>query len=243
MSDPHKWLEEVLGEKALEWVEGKNADAISALGDPKDSELYRRILAIYDSKDKIPAAYRVGGAAGSHVYNFWRDDQHVQGIWRKCTLESYASATPEWSTVIDVDALPPPTTDTAKTWVWHGSSLLDEGVEAGHKCERALITLSPGGSDADTFREFDLVGERWVEVADGGFAIATAAKTRKSFRSRDELLVGTDFGGDGSCLTDSGYPRVVRSWRRGTPLEEAVTVFEGEQSDVMANQYARAGCI
>lgn len=237
-ADPHKWLEEVLGEKALEWVEARNAESIGALGDPKETELFRRILAILDSKDKIPSAYRIGGVEGTHLYNFWQDDKHVQGIWRKCTLESFRSETPEWSTVIDVDALPPPTTGTAKTWVWHGSTLLDEGAAAGHRCERVLIALSPGGSDADTFREFDLPQEKWVEPADGGFAMATPAKTDKSWRSRDELLIGTDFGGDGSCLTDSGYPRVVRSWKRGTPLEEAVTVFEGEQTDIAASQFA-----
>lgn len=236
--DPHKWLEGVLDEKALEWVEGKNKACIEALGDPKETEVFRRILSILDSKDKIPAAYRIGGTTGTHLYNFWQDDKHVQGIWRKSTLDSYRSKDTEWSTVIDLDALPPPTTGTAKTWVWHGSTLLDEGPAKGHKVERALIALSPGGSDADTFREFDLGAERWVAPADGGFALDTAAKTRKSWRSRDELLIGTDFGGDGSCLTDSGYPRVIRSWKRGTPLDSAVTVFEGQQTDIAVSQHA-----
>ena len=39
---------------------------------------------------------------------------------------------------------------------------------------------------------------------------------------------GTDFGP--GTLTDSGYPRLVKLWKRGTPLASAVTVFEGEQS-------------
>lgn len=236
ISDPHKWLEDVLGQAQLDWVKERNAECISTLGDPKDFDVYKRILAILDSKEKIPRAYRVGGKDGKYLYNFWQDDVHVQGIWRKCTLESYRSASPAWTTVIDLDALPPPTTDTAKTWVWHGSTLLDEGP-AG-KCDRVLISLSPGGSDADTSREFDLVGEKWVDVQDGGYAMPTAAKTDLGYRSRDEVLVGTDFGADGSCLTDSGYPRVVRSWRRGTPIEDAVTVFEGEQTDIAASQYA-----
>ena len=45
--------------------------------------------------------------------------------------------------------------------VWHGSSLLDEGP-AGN-WDRTLISLSPGGSDADTTREFDLLTESWVQ--------------------------------------------------------------------------------
>jgi prolyl oligopeptidase len=161
---------------------------------------------------------------------------HAKGIWRKTTLASYKSGAPVWKTVIDVDALPPPTTDTAKTWVWHGSTLLDDGP--GTEVDRCIIALSPGGSDADTRREFDLVAEKWVEAADGGFAMPTAAKTQLCWRSRNEVLVGTDFGADGKTLTDSGYPRVVKSWKRGTPIEDAKVVFEGLQSDVAASQYA-----
>jgi len=236
LSDPHKWLEEVLGEKQLDWVKERNAECITKVGNPTETETFRRILSILDSKDKIPSALRIGGKSSETFYGFWQDDKHVQGIWRKTTLESYRSASTEWSTVIDLDSLPPPTTDTAKTWVWHGSTLLDEGE--GSVCDRALIALSPGGSDADTTREFDLAAEKWVEPEDGGYAMPTAAKARRAYRTRNEVLVGTDFGGDGSCLTDSGYPRVYRSWRRGTPIEEAVTVFEGEQKDVSASMYA-----
>jgi len=233
--DPHKWLEEVLGDEPLKWVKSKNDEVIAAVGDPTTTTTYQRILAILDSKDKIPNLYRIGGPDG-FFYNFWQDDVHVQGIWRKTTLASYKTGAPEWKTVIDVDALPPPQCDTAKTWVWHGSTLLDDGPDT--VCDRAIIALSPGGSDADTRREFDLAAEKWVEAADGGFDMPTAAKTQLSWRSRDEVLVGTDFGGDGKCLTDSGYPRVVKSWKRGTPIEEATVVFEGEQTDVAASQYA-----
>ena len=51
-----------------------------------------------------------------------------------------------------------------------------------------------------------------------------------------QLLIGSDFG-EGS-LTSSGYPRVIKSWKRGTPLSEATTVFEGEHEDVSVSQYA-----
>jgi len=153
-SDPHKWLEDVLGEEPMAWVKSKNEEVIAAVGDPTETEGYRRILSILDSKDKIPNLFRIGGEDGL-FYNYWQDDVHVQGIWRKTSLSSYKSGTPEWKTVIDVDALPPPTTDTAKTWVWHGSTLLDDGP--GTVVDRAIIALSPGGSDADTRREFDMV--------------------------------------------------------------------------------------
>ena len=205
------------------------------MGDPAKTETYRRILDILDSKDKIAHISRIGG----YHYNLWQDADHVAGIWRKTTLASYKTSAPVWQTVLDIDALDPPQFGTAKTWVWHGSTLLDEGHNGGAwTTDRALIQLSPGGSDADTTREFDLITEQFIDVADGGYALPTAAKTRISYRSRNELLIGTDFGGDGTALTESGYPRVVKSWKRGTPIEAAVTVFEAEKSDIVGVQYA-----
>lgn len=51
-----------------------------------------------------------------------------------------------------------------------------------------------------------------------------------TWQSRDTLIVGTDFGA--GSLTDSGYPRVVKEWKRGTPLSEAGNAFEGAKEDV-----------
>jgi prolyl oligopeptidase len=236
-ADPHKFLEDVLGKEPLAWVNERNVECLAKYGDPTKTEDYKRILAILDSKDKIPNIAQIGNSTTNGMYyNFWQDDKHVQGIWRKTTLESYQTKSPEWQTVLDLDALPPPTTDTASTWVWHGSSLLDEGPDGAW--DRALISLSPGGSDADTTREMNLVTEEFIDEKDGGFAMPTAAKTSIAYRSRDEVLVGTDFEGDGSSMTDSGYARVIKSWKRGTPLSEAVTVFEAEQSDIAGAQYA-----
>ena len=109
-------------------------------------------------------------------------------------------------------------------FVWHGYSLLDEGM-AG-RWDRALVFLSPGGTDAQVTREFDLTTRQFVPRDEQGFRTDVAAKCDVGFRRRDEVLIGTDFPGEEGSLTDSGYPRVVKSWRRGTPLEEAVTVFE-----------------
>lgn len=62
------------------------------------------------------------------------------------------------------------------------------------------------------------------------------AKTRASYKSRDVLLVGSAFeDSPEDSLTDSGYPRTVREWERGTPISEAKTVFEGEKTDVAVN--------
>jgi prolyl oligopeptidase len=73
-----------------------------------------------------------------------------------------------------------------------------------------------------------------VLITDTGFHLPEA-KTRASYKSRNLVSVGTDFGPD--SLTDSGYPRVVKEWVRGTPISEAVTVFEGEKTDVSVSAY------
>jgi len=107
--------------------------------------------------------------------------------------------------------------------VWAGSDV----IEPDHT--RALISLSRGGSDATVVREFDM-GTRSFVV--DGFELVEA-KSRVSWEDHDTVLVGTDFG-PGS-LTDSGYPRVLKRWRRGQPLSEAETLFTGSQSDVIVS--------
>ena len=61
------------------------------------------------------------------------------------------------------------------------------------------------------------------------------AKCYLSWKDPNTVDVGTDFG-EGS-LTESGYPRIAKKWKRGTPLSQAQTIFEGEKSDVSADCY------
>ncbi|CAH2790715.1 MAG: Serine proteases of the peptidase family S9A [uncultured Paraburkholderia sp.] len=93
--------------------------------------------------------------------------------------------------------------------------------------DRALITLSPGGSDALVVREFDIDARRFL---DDGFAIPKAGKHTASWIDRDTLYVGWDNGR--KSLTRSGYPREVRRWTRGTALADAPVVFRGAHSDI-----------
>ena len=118
VADPHKFLEDVLSKESLSWVDTQNTACLSALGDPTKTQDYERILTALDSKDKIPHLSQMGvdGDGGDeYYYNFWQDDTHVQGIWRRTSLESYKSENPQWTTVLDLDALAPPNTDTAST--------------------------------------------------------------------------------------------------------------------------------
>ena len=212
--DPYLWLEDVTGEKPLEWVRERNGESVAALAESKGfAGLEQRLLAILDSKEKIPFVAKIG----DRYYNFWRDAEHPKGVWRRTTLEEYAKPEPAWETVLDVDAL---AAAEGENWVWHGTEVLEP------EDRLVLVRLSRGGADADVVREFDLVTKAFVP---GGFALPEA-KTRVAWRDRETLFVATDFG-PGS-LTASGYPRTVREWRRGTALAEAPIVFEGKPDDM-----------
>ncbi|KZS82993.1 prolyl oligopeptidase family serine peptidase [Mycobacterium persicum] len=211
--DPHLWLEDVTGENALDWVRARNEPTLTRFCGGDFERMRAEALEVLDTDTRIPYVVR----RGDYLYNFWRDAANPRGLWRRTTLDSYRADNPEWDVLIDVDELG--RADDQK-WVWAGAGV----IEPDHT--RALIGLSPGGSDASVVREFDM---RTRQFVDGGFALPEA-KSQISWQDPDTVLVGTDFGAD--SLTESGYPRVVKRWRRGTPLAEAETVFEGARADV-----------
>ena len=214
LDDPYLWLEEVEGERALEWVHARNKECFDELeADERYGKFLSQAEKILNAKDRIP----YGSIRGKYVYNFWQDAEHVRGIMRRTTPESYRLAKPEWETVLDIDAL---AKAEDENWVYKAAAWLAPDYE------RCLIKLSRGGTDASVHREFDMVAKRFVE---GGFALPEA-KSGVTWLDRDTLLVGTDWG-EGS-LTESGYPRVAKRWKRGTPLAEATTIFEGRHEDI-----------
>lgn len=217
--DPYQWLEDINGEKPMEWVRAQNARTEKALGEtPLYKSLYGDILAVLDSQDKIPGVSKIG----DHYYNFWQDKQHVRGIWRRTTLSEYRKASPAWETVLDLDAL---NKSEGKNWVWHGASCLRP------EYTRCLVSLSPGGSDADTAREFDLNTKTFVK---GGFE-KPVAKGDVSWIDADHVFVDTDFG-PGS-MTTSGYPRTTRLWTRGTSMSDAKLIYEGKNDDLSISAF------
>ena len=212
--DPYRWLEDVQGERALAWVRARNAESRKVLAQqPRFEAMRDGFRQILDSRDKIPYFVRRGDA----LYNFWRDADHPRGLWRRTSLAEFRQAQPAWETVLDLDAL---AKAEAENWVWAGATCL------GPRHENCLIKLSRGGADASVVREFNSVSKRFV--ADG-FKLPEA-KTDIDWIDADTVYVGSDFG-PGS-LTDSGYPRLIKRWRRGQPLAEAAVVFEGQAQDV-----------
>ncbi|MGZ8802396.1 MAG: prolyl oligopeptidase family serine peptidase, partial [Mycobacterium sp.] len=213
-TDPYLWLEEVSGDDALAWVREHNEPTLAELGGDRFEQMRSEALEVLDTDARIPYVRR----RGEYLYNFWRDAANPRGLWRRTTLESYRTDKPDWDIVVDVDQL---AADDGANWVWAGADV----IEPDHA--RALISLSPGGSDAAVVREFDMRTRKFV---DGGFELPEA-KSQVSWEDENTVLVGTDFG-EGS-LTDSGYPRLVKRWRRGQPLADADTVFSGASTDVV----------
>ncbi|OAN32679.1 prolyl oligopeptidase family serine peptidase [Mycolicibacterium iranicum] len=213
-TDPYLWLEEITGDDALAWVREHNEPTVAELSGERFEQMRAEALEVLDTDARIPYVRR----RGEYLYNFWRDAANQKGLWRRTTLESYRTEKPDWEVIIDLDEL---ARAEDQNWVWAGADV----IEPDHSL--ALISLSRGGSDAAVVREFDMRTRTFVE---GGFELAEA-KSQVSWEDENTLLVGTDFG-EGS-LTESGYPRLVKRWRRGTPLAEAETVFSGAESDVV----------
>ncbi|WP_156687720.1 prolyl oligopeptidase family serine peptidase [Mycobacterium sp. Marseille-P9652] len=214
--DPFLWLEDVTGDEALDWVRARNEPTLAEFRDGEFEKMRVEALEVLDTDARIPYVVR----RGEYLYNFWRDAANPRGLWRRTTLDSYRTDSPDWDVLIDVDELG--RADDEK-WVWAGAGV----IEPDHT--RALVRLSPGGSDASIVREFEMRTRTFVA---GGFELREA-KSQIAWADPDTTLVGTDFGA--GSLTDSGYPRVIKRWRRGTPLSDAETVFEGARTDVLVS--------
>jgi prolyl oligopeptidase len=217
--DPYLWLEDVTGERALSWVREQNAISQQALqSDPAYETLRSDLLQILDSNARIPYVEKMG----EHYYNFWRDAEHPRGVWRRTTLAEYRKPEPQWEVLLDLDALG---AAEGENWVWHGADCLRPDYD------RCLVALSRGGADADVTREFDVSERAFVE---GGFFRAEA-KGALGWKDADTVYVFTDFGP--GTMTESGYPRIVKEWRRGTPIEQATVVYEGTGEDMYIAAY------
>jgi len=223
IDDPYLWLEEIQGDKALAWVEDRSAkDTATLEAVPVFDEIHAKLLEIYNSSDRIPSP----AIRGAWIYNYWRDADHVRGIWRRTFLDEYTRDNPSWETVLDLDRL---AEAEGENWVWKGANCLPPDYR------HCMITLSRGGSDAAVEREFDTTARSFVE---NGFTLPQA-KAQVSWRDADTLWVGTDFGA--GSLTTSGYPLLVKLWSRGTPLDQAATVYTGSVDDVAAAGFSDHG--
>ena len=214
--DPYLWLEEVQGDKALAWVRERNAVSTALLqAQPLFADNRAKVLDVLNNRDQIPRVTR----RGDYLYNFWRDSKNPRGQWRRTHLEEYRKVQPKWDVLIDLDALGKAENEN---WVWGGSDCLAPDYN------RCLISVSRGGADAKVTREFDIAKREFVK---DGFYLPEA-KSQLDWVDINTVYVGTDFG-PGS-MTRSGYARIIKRWKRGTPISEAQFVYEAKESDVAA---------
>ena len=212
--DPYLWLEDVMGDKAISWVKQQNAKSQKALeAAPPFAAIRDKTLEVLNSRARIPAIVK----RGEWVYNFWQDEKSARGVWRRTSMGEYRKAEPMWEAVLDLDQL---AREEKENWIWKGATCLYPTYD------RCLLSLSRGGADATVIREFDVLRKAFVG---GGFELKEA-KGSASWIDRNTVFVQTNFG-PGS-LTKSGYPRVVKEWKRSTKLESAMTVFEGTDADI-----------
>jgi len=215
--DPNLWLEDVEGDEALAWVRAQNARSLAKLqADPRYAGFEAAALDVLNSRERIP----YGAVRDGMVYNFWQDDVNVRGLWRRTRLESYAAAEPDWETVVDFDKL---SADEGRNWVYKGANCLRQ---VGQPARHCLVSLSDGGKDAVVNREFDLLTKTFVT---DGF-VTPEAKQGVAWVDADTLLIASDWGEE--TVTASGYPFIVKRWRRGTLLEDAEEVIRGAREHV-----------
>jgi prolyl oligopeptidase len=213
-ADKYQWLEDVSGARSMAWVKAENERSAKVLeSDPHYAGLEAAALKVLESPDRLA----IPSINGDDVYNTWQDADHVRGILRRTSLTDYLSRLPHWQTLLDYDALGKQ--DNQK-WVAEGRACLYPGNEM------CLVGLSAGGEDAVTMREFNLKTGKFVE---GGFVLPRA-KQDVTWVDKDTLLVARDWGA--GSMTKSGYPFVLKLWKRGQPLDQAKEVYRGAETDV-----------
>jgi prolyl oligopeptidase len=217
--DPYIWMEEIEGIRAIDWAKAQNARSLPVLqGDARYADLQAKALEILNAKDRVPG---VSFAGDGSLRNFWQDANHVRGIWRRTTLESYRTAEPAWETILDIDAL---SKAEGANWVFKGAGCLPPDDT------RCLVTLSNGGKDAVTVREFDTTTKSFVDPVHGGGFVLPEGKQNYMWLDKDTLLVGREW--KPGELTKSGYAYVLKTLKRGQSLDQAVEVYRGVDTDV-----------
>lgn len=212
--DPFRWLEDRTSERSLDWVHRQNEITVGELqGDPSYQPMFQTALDLMTAEDNIA----VGNAIAGHVYNFWQDKANALGLWRRTTVASYKTEKPEWETILDFDQL---AAKEGIKWVFSGANRLYP------EFSRCLLSMSPDGGDASEMREFDIETKSFIE---DGFR-APASKSGFGWLDKDTVIVSAAF--EEADRTESGYPRVVKLWKRGTRLEDATPIFEGLAEDL-----------
>ncbi|EBF4234086.1 S9 family peptidase [Salmonella enterica] len=222
---PHNSFQDLLNrlelpqdDTASEWVTEQNNRTVAQFAvSRRFQQMKQSILTSLNDQANIPWCEHYNDI----VYNFWQDDNHPRGIWRRASETSYLKDKPEWETVLDIDQL---NDEEGANWSYNGAHLLYPDFA------RALIFLSTGG-DACEIREFDLLTRTFIK--DGFFL--PESKSTVAWLDENTVLLALDEGGD--TLTTSGYPGYIRRWQRGTSPHSATLLYAAESTDMMASAW------
>ena len=213
--DPYLYLEDVEKPENIEWVKEQNKVSLDYLTKVDGyQERYDQAYEVLTSKDKLAGP----SIEGDFVYNYWQDDAHPRGIWRRMPINNYIDGQKKWEVLLDIDKLS--ANDNVK-WVFKGASI------SSMEPDLCLLHLSPGGSDAVIIKEFNIATKSFVK---DGFMV-NEAKTNIQWLDKDHVYIATDFGAN--SLTKSGYPRILKKWKRGQAIEDAQIMFEADTTDVL----------
>ena len=159
--DKYQWLEEVSSPRSMAWVKAENERSAKILeNDPHFAPFESAALQVLQSPERLPHPEMTGDT----VYNTWQDATHILGILRRTSRSDYLTAQPHWQTVLDFDAL---AEKEGQKWVSHGHTCLYPGDE------ECLVSLSIGGEDANTMREFNLKTGQFVPDGPGWLCLTT----------------------------------------------------------------------
>ena len=215
--DPYLWLEELDSPRVHTWVDEQNRRTLDVLEhDSRYADNLAQATALAKSSDRIALPQFEDGTA---VDNFWQDGDHKHGIWRETSVADYETPQPHWTTLVDLDEL---SRAEGKNWVWKGA-VCDPVTH--HRC---LLSLSDGGEDAVTVREFDRTTKQFVP---DGFVVPRG-KMEVAFSDENTVLISREW--QPGETTVSGYPYVVKQWHRGQPLGAATEIARGERDDQLS---------
>lgn len=204
------WLEEINGDRAISWVKEQNARSLPRLeSDSRFGPLQKKLLKVINSPDRLSNFY----IRKNEVYDFWQDSIHVRGLVRRTTWKGYRSGHPQWETVLDIDEL---ASRENENWVYDRFSVFRD---------RAIVSLSRDGKDAKVFREFDLKTKKFLP---NGFSLSEG-KHEVDWLDENTWLVGLASENE---ITESGYPRRIRLWKRGTQVLAGPILATAEATDV-----------
>jgi len=226
-NDNFIWLEEIKSEKVDEWIEKQNYATESSLkSNPDFNEIVKQSELITGDEGALPDLGNYLTNKG-YIYKIIQDELNPQGRLVRTKIEEIRGNA-DWRELVSLDDI-----SKSEKRNWFFSPTFFRFSPDG---ERVLISLSEGGSDAVSYREFNLKTNEFVNTASFNTPLNRAYV---EWLSRDLVLINSSLNGDG--VTDSNYPRTIRIWKRGEDLEQAKSIFTAAERDALVSFTALNG--